>query len=447
MSYRLIDVETNEEVTGQLVGLADDGTIVLSNTPVGREKGVAGISYEKDVFGGSEYLHKLAGRQGVEVFDKMRRSDPIVRRTLRLAKTPILQGRWFVKSADESSKRDVEIRDFVEWCLFKGMETGWTQLLKEILGMLDFGFSVFEKVFHSTTTPFGRRTILKDLAPRGQSSLQEFVYNTKGRPIGMIMDGYEGDSIPISYRKLNVFTYDKENYNLEGVSLLRSAYKPFFFKTTLEKIDAIQKERHGIGVPIIKLPVGFSEKDKTLAKQIGSNLRANAEAHVILPPRWEILWAKVEGQPVKPIESIEYHDRAIEKNILADFLIDTAGSGGGSAAEVRSTIFLKGSRDVAGLIYDEINKRLIPQLVQYNYGSSVTNFPSLFVRRISDEAAIRILSFALKNSVGSDIVRPDDVLESWVREEFNLPGKDPTTERQVINNKGGDDRSGTSSRE
>ena len=129
---------------------------------------------------------------------------------------------------------------------------------------------------------------------------------------------------------------------------------------------------------------------------------------------------------------------------MADFLSTTASESG---ATTKADTFLKSSRDLANIVYEEVNKNLIKELVNYNYGVQ-KYYPKLRVRRISDEADIRILSFALKNAVGSEIIRPDEVLERWLRREFSLPAKDAKTEREVnINNRQGSDRSGSSERD
>ena len=447
--YTLVNIEDDTEIEGEILEVTDD-TILLqrrgsTRNRKGPEVGSSGNRHRNEYLGGLEYNYKLRGHSGTKIYDKMRRSDPVVRRALRVAKTPVLAGRWFVEADEEANAQQLEMKEFIEWCLFENMETNWILFIKEALSMLDFGHSIFEKVYRTTSTPFGRRTILEDLAPRSQTSIMKFLYDSKGRPTSMEMYNYDDKPVSVKYRKLLAFTYDKEGYNLEGTSLLRSAYKPWFFKNTLEKIDAIQKERHGVGVPVIVLPMGADNKaDRKKAKILGKNLRSNPGAYIILPPRWEIYWAKIEGLLVNIIDSIKYHDNAIEKNVLADFLSTTTSESG---ANVKSDTFLKSSRDLANIVYEEVNKRLIKELINYNYGVQ-RHYPKLQVRRISDEADIRILSFALKNAVGSDIIRPDSILEKWLRREFSLPPKDEDTEREApMNNRQGADRSGKSERD
>jgi hypothetical protein len=219
-----------------------------------------------------------------------------------------------------------------------------------------------------------------------------------------------------------VFTFDKEGSNIEGISVLRSAYKHWYYKEQLYKIDAIQKERHGIGIPVIKLPEGYSESDKAVADDLGRNLRTNERAHVVLPPRWEIMMLKLEGQPVDCLKSIEHHNDMIYQNVLGQFLEVS-----NTSSSEQISLFLKATRFVADIVTSTFNHYCIPQLVDYNFNGAA--YPKLRARRIGEHADWRTLSFAIRNLIGAGVIIPDDVLEELMREEMDLPKADPETAR------------------
>jgi hypothetical protein len=229
-------------------------------------------------------------------------------------------------------------------------------------------------------------------------------------------------NIPIS--KLVVFSFDKEGGNIEGISLLRSAYKHWFYKDNLYKIDAIQKERHGIGIPVIQLPVGYSLQDKQAADQLGRNLRTNERAHVVLPPAWILEFAELKGHPVDCLPSIKHHDAAIPSSILGQFMVTEK-----TDITEQHTIFLQSTRSIADVIVDVLNKYAIPQLVQMNWGRNV--YPQLVAKRIGEEEFWRTASFTLRNYVGAGIIVPDDAMENQIREEMGLPPVDAATARLV----------------
>jgi len=373
-----------------------------------------------------EWNPKLRDKQGLREFYRMKRQDGIVRGSLLLLKTPIKAGRWFVEPGSDSD-RDKKISQFVEDNLFEKLNVSWSRVLDDILLMCEYGHMTFEKVFEFDTAG---KLCLRKLAPRHPLDVRDWKYDDNGGPDGVVMEptemsGFtEGIFIPIT--KLVIFTLEAEAGDLRGISILRSAYKHYFYKDTLYKIDAIQKERHGIGVPIIKLPPGFNDNDKRLADEIGRNLRTNERAHIVLPPGWEIIFAKLEGQPVDCMKSISHHNKQIMANILAPFLED-------SSVDPKSTdMFLKSTRYIALAICDIFNHHVIPQLVDFNFVlGKDRKYPKLRVRRIGEWEDMRTMSFAFRNFVGADGIRPDDPLEDFLRREIDLPPRDPATSRKV----------------
>jgi hypothetical protein len=372
-----------------------------------------------------DYNADLRGQAGLRNYDMMRRNDGTVRGTLRLIKTPVLSARWYVQPATQSV-RDKNAAEFIENCLFKYMSTSFPQFLTEALLMLDYGYYPFEKVFRIDHPEAPGKVVWKKLAPRHPLDIFTWNYDDNGGPDGIEVpnpnQGMENVNVTIPIDKLIVFTFDKEAGNIEGMSVLRSAYKHWYYKEQLYKIDAIQKERHGIGIPIIILPPNFTNADRQIAENIGRNLRTNERAHVVLPPNWQIQFAKLEGQHVDALASADHHDGQIRANILGEWM-----KMGGS--DEQQGVFLKSTRYIADIICDVFNKYAIPQLIDYNF--SRVGYPELRARRIGESADWRTLSFAVRNMVGSGIIVPDDPLEEAMREEMDLPERDPETARIV----------------
>lgn len=372
-----------------------------------------------------EYNAELLGIQGLQKYDRMRRSDGTVRGSLRLFKTPVLSARWFVEAASDS-KADTNAAEFVWKCFTEYMSCSWSQTLTETMLMADFGYYMFEKVWEERVIDGKTKMVLKKLAPRHPMDVQEWEYDAHGGPSGVWMFPNEssGADVFIPIAKLLIFTFDKEAGNIQGISVLRSAYKHWFYKDQLYKIDAIQKERHGIGIPVIKLPPGYNTADLRAANDLGRNLRTNERAHVVLPPFWDLIFAKLEGNLVDALKSAEHHNLEIEKNILAAFL-----DGKVTTKDEDQVMFLKATRFVADIVCDTFNDYLIPQMIEYNY--SRVEYPKLKARRIGESADWRTMSFAVRNLIGAGVIRPDDKLEDAMREEMDLPKVDLESIRET----------------
>ena len=377
----------------------------------------------------SDYNPELSGRRGIEKYREMK-NDSVVRTTLKLHKTPVLAARWFVQPASQEPEDQVKSK-FVWDNLTQWMSMSWPQFLTEALLMCDYGVYTFEKVFayrdwyNPLTEQYEEKLIWRKFAPRPPWEIGQFNYDDTGGPESIELET-DGDPVELEIAKALVFSYEKEAGDLWGQSVLRSAYKHWFYKEQLYKIDAIQKERHGIGIPIIKLPPNFTDNDKRAAETIGQNLRTNERAHVVLPPQWEVMFLKLEGQRVDALESAQHHAEKLYENILANFMVTNGDTGAITALE---TVHTKSARFTAEIIRDVINHYAIPQLMRFNWPEEEmpNGYPQLRVRRLGDERDWRTISFAIRNFIGSKAMMVDDPLRNWIREEMDLPIEDPET--------------------
>jgi hypothetical protein len=388
-----------------------------------------------------DYNPKMSGKEAIKTFDEMRRSDAQVRGTLRLVKTPIISAQWYVEAASDS-EQDLEIAAFVEWNLHH-MSRSWSQVLWEALLCMDFGAYYFEKVYElgewrpATSTRGPRKTVVKwrKLAPRHPSTLDHFNFDENGGISSVFFDrigGKGGDTVvEIPIEKLLVFTLDEESGNPTGISILRSAYMHWYYKQQLYKIDAIQKERHGIGVPRIALPVGYKAADVTAAKELGRNLRTNESSYIVQPPLWEIDFVEVKGNLVNALESAEHHDLMIARNVLAQFLnLGSTESGSRAVSGDMTTIFMRALRYLGDSIAAVFNQYCIRQLVDYNY--TVEEYPRLRVRKIGENADWRAFSVAYRNFVESNAITPTPEDEKWLRDQIDMPAPSPAARGRTV---------------
>lgn len=410
----------------EFVGVDEGGHVVV--TLKEPEQGAGAVSaktptvqgqtrYRKSV--NTDYNPAMSGTRGLVKMQEMR-NDAVVRSTLKMAKSPILSARWFVEPASQDAA-DLERAEFIRKCLFEFMSIPFSQLLIEALYSLDYGMYAFEKVFDFKEWNGEQRVIWKKLAPRHPMDIIEVNYDDEGGPESIkftTSDGFED----IEIWKLLIFTHDKEGGNMWGHSLLRSAYKHWFYKENLYKIDAIQKERHGIGIPVVVLPVGFNDKDRVEANRIGESLRVNEKAHVTLPPGWEVYFLKLEGNKIDALESAQHHAGKLYENILANFM---SGQQIGTATEYLQEMFVRAQRFTAEGIRAVFNFYAIPQLIRYNWPEEEleNGYPTLRVRRIGDERDWRTLSFAIRNLIGAEALWVDEDLRTWLRNELDMPAE------------------------
>jgi hypothetical protein len=379
----------------------------------------------------------LRGQAGIARYRQMWRENGAVRRAIRRVSTPIEAARWTVVPGEDSAgaKKQAE---FVAQNLFEGLDVTWAQTLSDILLMVRYGYSMLNKVYIRDNSAGGGTSIkLAKLAPRHPLDVEHVQYDKFGSPESVwfypagsyevrpdgnaypIGNASGSGNIEIEMSELVVFTLDGEAGDIQGTSVLRAAYGHWLMMTALMKIDAVQKERHAVGVPVITLPPGATQADLELAEEIGRNLRANERAHVVLPdPNWNLEWAKIEGSVADALESAEWHSQQIEKNVLW----------GDSDNEY--DLFMKSNRYIADRIADTLNRWVVKELVDFNW-ANVKKYPRITPRWIGEFEDMRTRSFAIRNLVGADLITPDEMLEAQLRKELDLPMADMATRRVV----------------
>jgi len=354
--------------------------------------------------------------------------------SVRALKTPVLGAEFFVEPYSDDPQ-DKLVAEFIWENLAKGMSAPMLNALEDILHYMEDGYSVIEKVYEnrewSPSAKGGNTrqyTMLKKLGVRPATTIKEITYDNNGGPTQVVQNAIMPDgtivekTLPIE--KIMVFSFNKRGGDLTGRSILRTAYPHWYYKTHFYKLDAVQKERHGIGVPRGKVLAGAKAEDKAQLRTLLRNLRTNEEAYIIQVPSIEIDFAELTGNPVDIISSAEHHNMMIMLNVMAQFIMLGLQAGGGRAtAATGSDLFMKSLKYAANYIAQVVNMYLIPELVVWNFPTR--NYPELKVRNIGETRDLQMLGAALANLFAQDGLTPDLDTENWIRETFDMPHKNP----------------------
>lgn len=378
---------------------------------------------------------ELANRtQELQTYKKMMRGDVSVRSSLRVGKSSILSAEFYTEPYSPDPE-DLVIEEFVNDNLFYGGNLPWTKTLEGIVRFLENGFSVFEEVWElrewapRISQPGANKkqyTMLRKLAERPARTITVFTYDDNGGLNSVKQNAISADGqtkeVEIPINKCTIFTFEGDG-NVEGESILRPAHRHWYYKDKLYTIDAIQKERHGIGVPEVEVLPGATKKDKEFAEELGANLRTNEKAYIVRPSTLTVGFAELKGQPVNALESATHHDNQIMKNILTQFInLGLEGSGGGRATGATAfDAFMKAMKYIANMICDYINMYPIPRMVAYNFPTN--RFPKLCVRNIGETRDMQAWSAMVKNLFDSLGITPDEPTEQYLRKVADIPQK------------------------
>lgn len=399
------------------------------------ELGAPGTNFFGGFLKTDEHVPELTGPKGLEVFEKMRRSDGMVRAALLALKQPIKGAEWSIApGSDGQGATGQQIAAHLERNLFRGMSMSWRDHLRQVLTHLDFGFYVCEIVWRIVKRDGRTFYEIQKLAPRLQGTILKWDIEPDGGLRQIVQAKYSGGTYteqPIPIEKLLVFSHEKEGANWTGLSALRPAYKHWWIKDQLYRIQAIAAERHGVGIPHMELPPNKDDaKNIARAEEILMGIRAHERGYVVTPSGYVFsIKGMGEGRPLDVLPTIEHHDRRIAMSVLANFLsLGDNEQGSHALSEDQSSFFLQAERDVADHIADVHNRYLIPQWVAWNYGD-VEEMPQLVCGRIETRDLVKFFT-ALATAAGQQLLTPDDPTEDALRKQAGLPSRDPATARK-----------------
>ncbi|MFC8008948.1 phage portal protein family protein [Streptomyces cinereoruber] len=368
------------------------------------EIGNSGVSLVSGHIIGEEYNRKLQGWAAMRIWDEMRRSDGTVSMVLAAMNAPIIGADWFIEKASDDTK-DVEVAEYVEENLMNQVKL--KRKLPEILTMLPFGFSLFEKVYAAQLVKGKMRIALSDLAFRKQTTIN--AWETRDHEPGITQQTIKG-IFDIPEANLARFTRQQEGDNYEGISVLRGAYKHWYIKDKLYKIAAIGHERQAVGVPFAAYQTSATKEQKAELEKYLRNLRTNQESFMLFPVGTEVGFMDMKGgTTTNTKDDVLHHDRQIAKNSLLQFMDDGSQGASGSRAlsEDHSRMFVQAIEALADYIAEIINESIIKQMVDLNF--NVTEYPKLSHGKLGDEN-IPVISEAIGKLVtaGAIELTPED---------------------------------------
>src|SRR5215472_5889937 len=241
-------------------------------------------SYGLRQYGGwikEEFLRELQGREGARTFREMMDNSSIIGAMIFTIQQAMRKVTWRVEPANDSSEAK-KYADFVD-SLRGDMSHTWDDFVVEMLSMLPYGYSLHEIVYKRRLGPepkapkseverpanepdelpisqFNDGLIgWRRLPIRGQETVLKWFLDDNGQVTGVTQQPWVGTLIDIPIEKLLLFRPISHKNNPEGRSVLRNAYRDYYFVKRLEELEAILFERMG-GFPVLYLPTDLIEK-------------------------------------------------------------------------------------------------------------------------------------------------------------------------------------------
>lgn len=399
-----------------------------------------------------EFLPKLRWPRAGRIYQEMADNDPVVGGILYLAEMLIRNTDWQTTPGGDSP-RDKEAADFLYECMFD-MDTSWEDTVSEILSMIPYGFSFHEVIYKVRRGPEetnGKyRSKHKDgkigwrrIPIRSQSTLNSWVFDEDGDIKGFVQD-LESKSVVIPLSKGLLFRTRVSRDNPEGRSLLRNAYRPWYFKKRIEEIEGIGIERDLAGLPVLTAPDGmdlWNEEDarmaalRTNAEMLVKSIRRDSEEGILLPAGWKLeLLSTGSSRQFDTNTIINRYDYRIALTLLSDIiLIGGEKTGSFAMADTKKSILATALEAQLDNIADIFNKYAVPKLMMMNGFTDLTSYPEITPGQIITPD-IKELSLLLR-AMGLDI-SGDMELMNYLRKVADMPNMSDEIFKEVYKDQG-----------
>ena len=221
------------------------------------QKRYSGVFFE-------EFLPELRGSRGAAIYKEMADNDDVIGAILFAIENLIRQAEFTVSPGGKKPE-DKEAAEFVEDCMNDMNGQTWTDTISEILSFLTYGWSVHEIVYKRRmgknkdprlNSKYDDGLIgWRKLAIRSQETLWRWEYDENDELVGLSQiapPDYLVRTIPLE-KCLHFRTSSRKN-NPEGRSILRNAYRSWYFKKHLQEVEGIGIERDLAGRHVLQPP-------------------------------------------------------------------------------------------------------------------------------------------------------------------------------------------------
>ncbi len=264
--------------------------------------------------------------------------------------------------------------------------------------------------------------------------VQKWRYDERDNLTGLVqMPPPDYGLIEIPVEKLLLFRTKSRKGNPEGRSILRNAYRDWYFKRRIQEIEGIGIERDLAGFPVLTAPEGLDIWDsedsemvsiRQRAEYIVQNIRRDSMEGLVKPFGWTMELLSTGGRRQFDTNAvIERYDSRIAMTVLADFvLLGHQQVGSFALSSDKTKLFGTAIGAYLDIICEVFNNQAIPRLIDLNgdHFKGITDYPEMTHGDVESPNLANLGTF-LREVTGAGILVPDEGVEDYVRQAAGLP--------------------------
>jgi|LGOV01.1.fsa_nt_gb phage gp29-like protein len=397
------------------------------------EYGVTGLDrYSGYVF--EDFMSILRYPHAAKIYDEMSNNDPVIASILFLFDQMTTKADWSVKPASQSPA-DLEAAEFIEQNMHS-MSIMWKDIILNAVSSLEFGFAFMEITYEMRDG----KICWRKWANRSQKTLVNWEFSTSGSIKAFVQQAPPANQeIRIPLSKGVLFRTTSRNDNPEGRSLLRGAYRPWYFKKRIEELEAIGIERDLVGIPKMVPPealanIWATDDPKMIAYRQAAestmkDLRMGTDTGIIIPPGWEVELMKAGGsKQIDTHQVIGRKSQEIAITLLSDIVLMGGDKVGSFAlADVKKSLLAVALEVQLQRIADVINKYGVEVLCDLNLLSQkegFTGYPKVNPGEVETPDTKVLGDFVLRMSKSGIHLGKDPAIVDYLLKVASMPASE-----------------------
>lgn len=355
-----------------MAGHADNVTELPTQNPF-VEIGVSGsASVASHIY--EDFLPQLRGRQALATYREMGDNDATIGSILFALEMLVRGVAWTAKPASEDVV-DVAAADFLT-ANMAGLNHPFRDTIAQMLSAAQYGFS-----FHETVYDRNERgeIVWRKFGFRPQDSLSRWVLDEFNDALAFVQLR-DRDSVPIPIVKGLYYRIDTSQ--VSGKSLIRRAYRSWFFKKRNEEKLQIGIDRNLNGIPIAYIPsevlsAGEGDERFDMVKKIVTRTKRDEQAGIMFPSDrtsvgtriYEFALLAPSGSPnfSEVVAVIRMYAADIAGVILAQFInLGRDAVGSRALAEPQQDLFQAALEAILDGMQDTLNRQAVKPLFELN---------------------------------------------------------------------------------
>ena len=379
-----------------------------------------------------DFLPQLRGRRGLAVYREMGDNDATIGSILFALEMLMRKVDWTVKPASEDLA-DQAAAQFLKENV-AGLAHPFSDTIAQMTSAAQFGFSFHETVYRRRDD--GRVGWVK-FGNRPQESLLRWVLDRYNEPAGFVQNT-DSDTVTIPVAKGVLFRIDTSTPS--GRSLIRRAYRSWFFKKRDEEKLQIAIDRNLNGIPIARIPAevlaaGSGDARYDMIKKIVTRTKRDEQSGIMFPSdrdptgnllyEFDLLAPNGTGNFADTVGVIRMYAADIAGVILAQFInLGRDAVGSRALAEPQQDLFQIAIDAILDSMQDALNRQAVAPLFDLNPGLVAEGRP--LPRLIHGDAR------------DVDLNQTGDYLLKAAQAGFDWPVDDESFRRQIMEQAGFD---------